>query len=536
MLSKCRLLEIRTSLISNSSLVISREKLQKIMKNKGHRTKDKQQKFLHPLDRVAITSILTLSITIALMTWGSQACTGDCWLHTGPRVRAFSWQNQKVSAEDTAFLLTFSRPMDQESVETHLEIEPPLSGKISWVGRTMAYTLNAPAPYGVDYQLSLKGAKERFTNEEQGTPILPFDAQFSTRDRAFAYIGVEGEEEGRLILFNFTREQKTPLTPPNLIVTDFKPYRDRTRVLLSAIDRRSEELNPLEQQLYTAPTGLDSSEKSTLGSVERVVDRKNYQNLAFDLSQDGESIVVQRIHRQNPADVGLWIKRGDQPIERLSDTPGGDFAIAPDSQTLVSGKGEGIALLSLDPNEKPLDFLPKFGRILGFNRDGSAAAMVDFNKNDPNLRYIQSLYLVNNQGTQRKVADVRGSIVNCQFNPAGTTLYCLLTELIEGEQYQELPYFAAIDLEKQQGAPLLKLPDYRDIYMSLAPDGLGLLFDRVVVDPQLEPTAILRTNSGEAIATSDLWLLITPSSLVDQDTSPILEKLPIVGMRPQWLP
>ncbi|MDY6784990.1 MAG: hypothetical protein SW833_21020 [Cyanobacteriota bacterium] len=498
--------------------------------------KAKIQNFLHPIDRVAIASILTLSITIALMTWGGRACTGDCWLHAGPRVRNFSWQNQKVSAEDTAFLLTFSRPMDRESVETNLVLEPPLSGKTSWVGRTMAYTLDAPAPYGVDYQLSVKGAKERFTDEDQGTPILPFEAEFSTRDRAFAYIGVEGDEEGRLILFNFTTEEKTPLTPPNLIVTDFKPYRDRTGILVSAIDRRSKELDPLEQQLYIAPTGLDSSDQSTVGSVQRVVDNQDYQNLAFDLSRDGESIVVQRIHRKNPADVGLWIERDDRPIERLSDTPGGEFAIAPDSKTLVSGKGEGIALLSLDPDQEPLDFLPKFGRILSFNGDGSAAAMVNFNKNNPDLRYVQSLYLVDNQGTQRKVADVRGSIVNCEFNPAGTTLYCLLTELIEGEQYSEQPYFAAIDLEEQQGAPILKLPDYRDIHMSLAPDGLGILFDRVVVDPQLEPTAILRTNSGEAIATSNLWLLITPSSLPDKNAPPALEKLPIPGMRPQWLP
>lgn len=494
-------------------------------------------KLIYPIDRVAIALMLILSIAIALMTWGSNSCTGDCWLHAGPRVRQFSWQNKDVSADDTAFLLTFSRPMDRASVEANLDLEPPLPGKISWIGRTMAYTLDAPAPYGINYKLRLKGARERFSaTEERGTPILPFEATFSTRDRVFAYIGVKGEEEGRLTLFNLTTEQKTVLTPPNLIVTDFKPYPDREKILFAAVDRRSGIFNPLEQQLYIAPTGLGSSEKSALGSIKLVVDNQTYQNLKFDLSQDGKTTVVQRIHRQNPADMGLWVKRGDAAIQPLNDTPSGDFAIAPDNKTLVAAKGEGVAVFSLDSQEKPLDFLPNFGRILSFNRDGSAAALVSFNQNDPNLRYVQSLYIVNNQGVQRKVADVKGSIISCQFNPPGTTLYCLLTELVEGEQFIEQPYFAAIDLKKSTGLPMMKLPNRRDIQMSLAPDGIGLLFDRVIVDPKLNATAVLRTDSGEAIATSNLWLLITSSSLPDRENPPDLEELPIVGMRPRWLP
>ena len=88
----------------------------------------------------------------------------------------------------------------------------------------LAYTLDNPAPYGETYQVTLTGAKERFPNQEQvGSEIQTFDAQFRSRDRSLAYVGTEGEEQGRLVLFNWTRSQKTILTPSNLTVFDFKP-------------------------------------------------------------------------------------------------------------------------------------------------------------------------------------------------------------------------------------------------------------------------------------------------------------------------
>ncbi|HEY9836416.1 MAG TPA: Ig-like domain-containing protein, partial [Vampirovibrionales bacterium] len=91
-----------------------------------------QKKFSQPLDRAAIALIAVLTVAIALLLFG-----GDS---TAPRVREFSWQNKQVSAKDRAFIMTFSRPMDRQSVEDNLKIDPPVPGKISWAGRRMAYT------------------------------------------------------------------------------------------------------------------------------------------------------------------------------------------------------------------------------------------------------------------------------------------------------------------------------------------------------------------------------------------------------------
>jgi len=130
------------------------------------------KKFLQPIDRLALIIMVVLSLFIGIVL-----LTGDT---TRPRVRDFSWQDKYVSAEDTAFILTFSRPMNHASVEANLKITPvlpegevspseipPIEGKISWAGRKMAYTLLSPIPYGNDYQVQLQGAKEKIPGVEE---------------------------------------------------------------------------------------------------------------------------------------------------------------------------------------------------------------------------------------------------------------------------------------------------------------------------------------------------------------------------------
>ncbi len=49
--------------------------------------------------------------------------------------------------------------------------------------------------------------------------LLPLAYILRSRFNPFAYIGTNGEEQGRLIFYNLTEEKKTLLTPANLTVT-----------------------------------------------------------------------------------------------------------------------------------------------------------------------------------------------------------------------------------------------------------------------------------------------------------------------------
>lgn len=61
------------------------------------------------------------------------------------------------------------------------------------------------------------------------------------------------------------------------------------------------------------------------GTVDLVLDSKNYQILKFDLSPDGESLVVQRANRQKATDVGLWLVKAGTAPQQIKTDPAAIF-------------------------------------------------------------------------------------------------------------------------------------------------------------------------------------------------------------------
>lgn len=493
--------------------------------------------FIQPLDRVGLVLILVLTVMIGLIILQGDAVR--------PSVRNFSWEDAKIGADDISFSLNFSRPMDIKSVEKNLKIEPPLAGKISWSGRRMVYTLLTPAPYGEKYTVELQGAKDKFSAARGTNKVIqPFTGTFGSRDRVILYLGAEKQERGRLVLYNLTQQKKTLLTPKDLVVLDFESFPQGDKILFSAHTANSQD--SLSAQLYTVTTGIsgETGEKAKAANkIDLVLNSKEYQILKFDLSADGKTIVLQRAHKNNPSDFGLWfLSTGDngkesEPKRIENEKPAGDFLITPDSKAVAVAQGEGTAILPIQTDaSKPLDFLPQFGVLQAFSKDGSQAVLVKFNTD-----YTKDLFLVTNQGTQKQLVKTTGSILKCEFDPASPTLYCLLTQLLPGENYQEQPYLVAINLKTGQQKPILVLPpDKRDLHMSLSPDGLGLLFDQVVSATDT-PTSVqgnpLKTDDGQEISTSSLWLMpLLPvgDNGVNAELKP--EQLPLVGFYPQWLP
>ncbi|MEE3718906.1 Ig-like domain-containing protein [Tumidithrix elongata RA019] len=447
------------------------------MQSRNPRSQWFSRQFSQPLDRLAITIIVILTILTIVLLW-----VGD---RTAPQVQAFSWQDKQVNAAETTFTMTFNRPMNQESVEANLKFEPPLVGKTSWAGRKMAYTLIVPAIYGKSYTVKLENAFDRFANETgKKTPIQPFSSKFSTPEPQLMYIGAEGEELGRLVLYDLTQKSKRVVTPADLVVTDFRIYPNRDKILFSAIKKKEPSqqsanpspsfVNPLDQKLYTMEFNPNQANQQG-NSAQLLLDSDEYQNFKFDLSADGKSIVVQRLSRVVAGRYGLWVIKAGEQAKPLDNQPGGDFMFAPDSTSVAIAQGEGIAILPLEPQTPPLDFLPRFGTVLSFSRSGIQAAMIQYNKD-----YTRSLYVVNNQGIQKELAKVNGSILSAQFDPQEQTLYCLMTDVDQTQgKYEETPYLAAIDLKTAKINRLLDLPGQRNLQISISPDGSSLVFDPV---------------------------------------------------------
>jgi len=102
-------------------------------------------KIFEPIDRAAVSLMVLLSLAIGFLV-----SRDDRYLL---KVRDFSWQNKQVGARDTAFIVTFSRPMDRGSVEANLHVERLLPEKKSGSGRRLVYTLIAPPQYDRTYKI-----------------------------------------------------------------------------------------------------------------------------------------------------------------------------------------------------------------------------------------------------------------------------------------------------------------------------------------------------------------------------------------------
>jgi hypothetical protein len=481
---------------------------------------------LLPLDRLAMTFMVGLTIITLLLVW-----SGD---RTLPQVRDFSWQNRHIGAEDIAFTLTFNRQIDRDTVEKQIKIEPPLPGKVSWAGSKMAYTLANPAPYGNDYTIELQGAREAM-RKGLGKEIVPFRGQFRTRDRMFAYIGTGETDRGRVVIYNFKTQKPTILTPENLVVTDFKADRNSEKILFSAseIQTLKNGQPPIaSQQIYSVSTGFDRQKPATdrqvvpPGKVELVLDNRDYQNVKFDLSPDGNKLVVQRVNRKNPNDFALWVVHLNEknfPTTKLKQS--GDFIITPDSTEVAAAVGQGVSLFPLtSETANTLDFLPKFGNVLSFTPNGTAAAMVKYNGD-----YTKSLFIVTNQGTEQQILKTTGSIWDAKFAPTKDLVYCLATELeTKGENSQEQPYIAAIDLKTNKVIPLMLLPIQQGNQMSLSPDGRSLIFDQIEGG---ENTTQLVQGKGNGI----LWQVTIPPNIRELKTILKAEELTLPGWHPRWL-
>lgn len=474
-------------------------------------------------DRLVLATILALIAAISsILIQENQVPT---------RGENFSWQGRKIGVRDNYFTLSFNRPIDRSDIETSLVINPPLPGKISWAGDRLTYTLTELPIYGKKYQVKLPIA--------QGEDFI---GEFYSHDRAFAYIGVNQEERGRLIVCNIiqgannvTELKKTILTPGDLVVTDFQIYPRGDRILFSAFDRSDLGRDTPKQQLYTITTGLNHDENSQnlpSGRIERFLDAKTYQNLRFNLSDNGKTLIVQRINHGNPGDASLWVIRDDGQSRPLG-IQGDNFLLSPDGKKAVVSQTGGVAVIPLDVQEGKPQFLPTYEKILAFSRDGRQKLMV---KSEPDNQ--RSLFLLNDRGESRLLLRTANPIISCEFEPRQEkTLYCLKSDLVMGSdgKVKEEPFLGIIEIETGKMIPLLALPNYRDVQMSMSPDGVALLFDQLATIPFGVGNDLV-TGEGSSIADGRLWLLPLPDQFSPNNIPKILPQELNAGFKPRWLP
>jgi hypothetical protein len=500
-------------------------------------------RLLSQLDRAALTLMgILMALTVILLAVGDRSA---------PYVREFSWANRPIGAEDNSFALRFSRSMDRPNVEAKIQVKSdpsnpqsafqPISqvlpGKISWSGKKMLYTLNTPVPYGKSYELKVQDVTAASNDGKPiGKEITPFVQAFSTREKMFGYIGTEGADRGRLMIQRIspTLENKNPekssapvaITPPEYLVKDFRFTPGGEGVFFTALLASSGNELLSRQKIYRTP--IQNPE------VKLVLDSNEYQNIRFELSNDGKILVVHRVGVKNPSDFGIWVIDAQQgtTLQRISQ--GGKFKITPDSASLAVSEGQGVALKPLVPGTDSTEFMAKYGQLLSFSHNGVAAALEKYNDDSS-----RDLFLVTNQGVEKKLLNVKGEIQAAQFAADARTLYAITAEfpkdvsedenLADTGKYSAQPYLISIDLTTFKSESLAKLPQQQDTALSLAPDGRSLLLDQVLTGGATNQK-ILTASDGQPIERGMIWML----NLSQPKAKP--ELLPLSGYSPRWAP
>jgi dipeptidyl aminopeptidase/acylaminoacyl peptidase len=350
------------------------------------------------------------------------------------------------------------------------------------------------------------------------------------------YIGVSEEERGRLILYDITnpqQPQKIILTPKDLTVRQFQIYPQGDRLIFTATDpsRRN-----AQQNLFTVTTGinnLNTQNKVLPGKLERILENQDYDNQTIALARDGQMLVLARQNAQNPADAGLWVMpQGESP--RPLGIKADEFVVAPNGGLLAVGQEGGVGLIPLNSEAGPSQFLSGLGKALDFSPKGDELLLTQQNQDSS---YSLVIYDLKNR-TQREILRGPYPLLTCRFDPRSpTTAYCLQADFVQrqGETPQPEPYLAVIDLTSGQTRPLISLPNYPEVDLTIAPDGLALLFDQVATATPLSPNDLL-TNSKMSIVDGQVWLLPLPGNPNQQEEADPNPQELTSGFAPQWMP
>lgn len=446
-------------------------------------------------------------------------------------VTQYSWRNTNIGAQTQALTMTFNHPVDPDVMESGLVIDPPLTGKTIWQGRRWFYTLTDIPRYGTNYQLTLP-----LPAMVRGPRGQDFTSLITSRARALAYIGVAGEERGRLILYNITnpqQPQKIILTPKDLTVRQFQIYPQGDRLVFTATDptRRGG-----QQNIFTVTTGINNLNTQTKvlpGKLERLWEDQDYDNQRIALAANGSMLVIARENAQNPADSGLWVApSGENP--RPLGIRAEKFIVGPNGNFLAVGQEGGVGLIPLIPEAGAPHFLEAMEQALDFSADGKQLLL---SQQNPDFSHSLIVYDLQER-TQREVLRGPYPLISCRFDPRSQPrAYCLQADFIqrEGEPVQPEPYLAVINLTDGQARPLLALPNYPEVDLTVAPDGLGLMFDQVATGPTLGSHDLL-TNSQRSIVDGRVWLLPLPGDLATEtDADPDPQEL-TAGFAPRWMP
>jgi TolB protein len=426
----------------------------------------------------------------------------------------------------TRISLTFSRPMDEVSVESRLTIDPPQPGTYVWEGTTLSFLPEVPWSPGtqVEVRLSPGARSTRFL------PILESGVwSFEIGAPRIAYLW---PADGAADIYSLSPEGGDPvrLTTTPQGVLDFRTDMTGSQIIYAAAradggsDIRLYDLATQEDHpVYSSPSG----------TVAR----------APALSPDGEWLAFERYELKAsgndqfiPGASSVWAKQIDAESEAEPVGPDDHIASAPGwtPNGMLTYQDRSLGAIALvhvvsDASLQPFDYIPnELGDPGAWTNDSMAVVFPVIGyvpetvtipgsaSEEQTILYSHLVQVEVESGTELDLSSLSGDLVedaSAAYSPDGTWL-AFARKYMDRERWSPGRQLWVMRADGSEARQLTDEPDYNHSALGWSPDSSTLVY--------------MRFNQADITQPAEIWVIKLdgsgPHSLVTG------------GFSPRWLP
>jgi hypothetical protein len=216
-------------------------------------------------NKIVAINILLFGLTIIFVLFS---------FFSKPFIKSFvlrSGEMENAEAFKQQFIITFSRPMNKDSVVSNFFIDPAIDGNFSWAQDTLFFTPESTLKYGQVYEIRISNQALDIYGKQLSRE---FNREIKTKPYQYIFIG----NDNRLILGSMSGGQ-----------TDLAPDRKVAKYYYS---REAKSIIYIVKQEYQTDTEIYYIDDLNTPKSQLILDNyKNVRNLAF--SANGKNLYFQ---------------------------------------------------------------------------------------------------------------------------------------------------------------------------------------------------------------------------------------------------
>lgn len=429
-----------------------------------------------------------------------------------PKVAEINLKTIINPAEQKFVELTFNRLMDRKSVEDAFKIEPSITGKFSWAGRSLLFTPDKSFQYGEKYKLTIA---ETAHSQDGKNLEKKYQMNFGAQSLKIAYLGLEGADKNKIIFADLSGKKEKTLTDGSFLIQKFIPAPDGKSIYILASKKDSSDKNP---EIYLIDVATDK--------IRQLTSDKKYLNKNIVLSDEGTKLIVNRIELSDSEEfvsrIQLWLadtkdliagKKDSLKIYQDGQAQGLDTGFSPKGLYLLYRNADSNYELTKADDQNEKLFIGEFSNSFGFHPFLPKIAFTEYDQEDV-FSLNNKLVLFSGDGDKKDLPFEGGIVRDAQFTKDGKSLIVLFSgksdDLTSENDLtsKRLFHLYIVNLADNSVKQITEDTDYSELLPQVSNDSRYILFERQFADAELVDPGFIGVGQevGDIESMSDLWI------------------------------